>query len=608
MRLNKKDVFYALIMLSLIASLVYLITRTVLFLFAGYTAIEKFFSLLLTLGESFVLIHGLGYVLNVLRAFRNPEGEKAIYSLSGEEPSVAILVAARHEPKGVLENTFIALKTINYRNKCIYFLDDSSDEKYKKEAEELARDYDLILFRREERHGAKAGIINDCLKNLTEEYVAIFDADQNPLPEFLNILIPIMEKDEEMGFIQTPQFYSNIQESRVARGAGFQQSVFYEYICEGKNTGGAMFCCGTNVVFRRRALLDVGGLDESTVTEDFATSVKLHSRGWKSLYYNHVCAFGMGPENLTGYFKQQFRWATGTMAIFKKLVWRFLTRPFSLKPIQWWEYFLSSTYYLVGLAFFFLMICPIMYLLFRIPSFFAKPEIYFLAFLPYIGLSVSVFYMVLGTRNYNVKDLFLGQLLAISTFSIYLRAAFSSLLGFKTTFGITEKAKGKAIPYPKLWPQMTMMFLSFIAVIWGINRFIYEREPALLVNGFWALYHFVVLSSIFYFNEEEPSKISCKRLLKGVRFEYRVIENGHELEDLSKETWRDCFTVFLPECLKTGTLIMCKVNSPDKEAGIFDGKVIWSSGKKGRNGFETSIGLVTASEEDKDKLRKVMRR
>ena len=136
-----------------------------------------------------------------------------------------------------------------------------------------------------------------------------------------------------------------------------EPTVFYEYICEGKGSNDSMFCCGTNVVFRKKALSEVGGLDESTITEDFATSVKLHTNGWKSLYYNHVYAFGMGPENLTGYFKQQFRWAIGTISVLKKIIWQFVTRPFSLTFAQWWEYFLSSSYYLVGFAFFFLMIC-----------------------------------------------------------------------------------------------------------------------------------------------------------------------------------------------------------------------------------------------------------
>lgn len=506
MRLNKIPVFNLLPAFTLIAILIYIIIRVGLFFIGSYLIIDRVFAVILMLGEFFVLLHSIGYASNILRVSLgkkiNLADETAGKKRLENSPPVAILVAARHEPKEVLDDTFMALYNLNYRNKTVYFLDDSSEEEYKREAEELSKEYNLKLFRREQRHGAKAGIINDCLKNLTEKYVVIFDADQNPLPDFLGELVPIMEQNEKLGFIQTPQFYSNIEDTRVARAAAFQQSVFYEYICEGKSSGGAMFCCGTNIIFRRDALLDVGGLDESTVTEDFATSVKLHAYGWKSLYYNHVSTFGMAPQDLVGYFKQQFRWATGTISVFKKLIWRFFTHPFSLRPIQWWEYFLSSSYYLIGLAFFCLMICPVAYLLFKVPSFFVKPEIYFVAYIPYIILSMMVFYVLLGSRNYKIKDLFLGQLLGVCTFSVYIRAAVSAFLGVKTTFGITEKTKGKATPYIKLWPQLTFMLLNFIAAAWGINRFIYEREPAILVNGFWAFYHFGILSSIFYFNQE----------------------------------------------------------------------------------------------------------
>jgi len=505
MQIKRKDVMSAIVLFSLIAVIVYMVVRAALLFYAEYTLFEKAFSIVLICGEFFILIHAFGYALNILKVYRSQEKtrrEPFLGENPKDMPSVAILVAARHEPREVLEETFASLYNLKYKNKKIYFLDDSSDEKYKKEAEEIAEVFSLELFRRGDRHGAKAGVINDCLKKLDQKYIAVFDADQTPLPEFLDKLIPFLEEDEKLAFVQTPQFYTNIEESRVARGAAFQQAVFYEYICEGKNSQDAMFCCGTNIVFRRTALLDVGGLDESTVTEDFATSIKFHTTGWKSLYYSHVYAFGMAPENLTAYFEQQYRWANGTISVFKKILWQFVRHPFSLKLRQWWEYFLSGSYYMVGIAFFILMTCPIMYLLFNVPSFFARPEIYFLAFLPYITLSLVVFYMVLGRRNYKMRDLFVGQILGVVTFSVYLRAVVSALLGVKTTFGITSKAKEAAIPYFRLWPQLTIIILSYISIIWGINRFVYEREPALLINGFWALYHMVMMSSIFYFNEE----------------------------------------------------------------------------------------------------------
>ncbi|MDO8663084.1 MAG: glycosyltransferase [Candidatus Omnitrophota bacterium] len=502
MSLRKIAKYETLALFAIVSIIVYIIVRGTLLFFAEYNSIEKVMAIILICGELFVIIHGLGYTLNILRILKNPSNPETQTSLLKEEPTVAVLVAARNEPREVLEETFITLNNLNYRNKIIYFLDDSSDEKFRQEADRLSREYNLTIFRRSQRRGAKAGIINDCLKTLTQEYVAVFDADQNPIPEFLNAVMPLLENNKNLGFVQTPQFYTNIEKGRVARAAALQQAVFYEYICEGKSEGGSMFCCGTNVIFRRKALLDVGGLDESTVTEDFATSVKLHAKGWKSLYFNHVYAFGMGPEDLASYFKQQFRWAVGTISVFKQVIWKFLTKPNSLKPLQWWEYFLSSSYYLVGIAYLIMIICPVIYLLFRIPSFFASPEIYFLAFLPYIIFSTGVFYVVLRGRQYKMKDLFLGQLLGEITIPVYIQAAISAILGSKITFGVTGKNNAKAISCLRLWPQFTLVFLCFIAVIWGLNRFIYEREAAILVNSFWTMYHCIILSSVFYFNQE----------------------------------------------------------------------------------------------------------
>jgi cellulose synthase (UDP-forming) len=593
-----------LIVLALIAIAVYVIVRISLYFTPDYQWHEKILSALLMWAELFVLLHCVGYTINVLHVMLKKDDILPVYPPLKEEPSVAILVAARHEPKDVLEKTFDALTSINYSNKKVYFLDDSSEGKYKKEAEEICQRYGLQLFRREPRHGAKAGIINDCLTKLDQKYVAIFDADQCPLAEFLNVLIPCLESDDRLGFVQTPQFYSNIHESHVAKGSSFQQAIFYEYICEGKDVGGSMFCCGTNIVFRREALVDVGGFDETTVTEDIATSVKIHSKGWKSIYYGHVCTFGMGPENLTGYFKQQFRWSTGTLSVGKKLLWRFFTRPFTLKPLQWWEYLLANSYYFIGCAFFILMLCPILYIFFNVPTYFGEPKIYFLAFIPYFGLSMTIFYMALARRHYRIRDILLGQMLNAITFSVFIRGAFSAILGMKIEFGITQKTKGKPIPYIELWPQITMMFLNLAAVVWAINRFIYEQQAALLVNAFWALYHGVLLSSIFYFNDEDITKTDCLRLRRGVKFEYKKTAESSGFDALDKTAWVHTFSVFLPEPIKVGTLIWGKLKS--SHSVVFDGRVIWCSSKKYLRGWKVDIGIVTLPEMDREKIKHLL--
>jgi cellulose synthase (UDP-forming) len=155
--------------------------------------------------------------------------------------------------------------------------------------------------------------------------------------------VPILEADPKLAFVQTPQFYVNNKINRVAKAAYSQQVIFYTNICEGKSVANAIFACGTNVVLRVRALKDVGGFDEETVTEDLATSFNLHRRGYSSYYYSHVFVEGEGPMNIPGYCKQQMRWAYGTITVLKKVVWGLIRDPKSMTSSQWAEYLLSCT-------------------------------------------------------------------------------------------------------------------------------------------------------------------------------------------------------------------------------------------------------------------------
>ncbi|MFA7677490.1 MAG: glycosyltransferase [Candidatus Omnitrophota bacterium] len=435
---KKAGLFKGLLIFLFISILVYSLTRAVFIYYADYVPLEKILAVIFFLAESFVMLHAFGYFLSIYNLSRKKKELAQPPELKGFPP-VAILIPARHEPKKVLEETLATVYNLNYPNKTIYLLDDSTQEKYRQEAEGLASAYGAKLFRRSQRHGAKAGIINDCLKNLEDIYVAIFDADQNPLPDFLTRLVPFLESDPKLAFIQTPQFYSNLESSKIAFGSNMQQSVFYEYVCEGKSSNQSMICCGTNVVLRRQALVDVGGFDEATVTEDFATSFRMHLKGWKSLYYNHVHTFGMGPENLGEYFKQQNRWALGNVGVLRLIVKQFLRDPLSLKPAQWFEYFITGSYYLIGWAYLSLVICPIMYIFFNIPSFFMNPVVYCFTFFPYLLLSLAIFYASMSGRHYTVSQIFKGQMLAFISLPVYIRASFFGFIGAKGTFQVIAK-------------------------------------------------------------------------------------------------------------------------------------------------------------------------
>lgn len=535
----KKKLFLSLFALTIIAILFYLFVRIFLVAISEQQWIERILTLCLLLAESFILIHSIGYFLNLFRVINRASSFKSEIAKPqlNSYPSVAIVVAAYQEPLDILRDTLVCFYNLSYPNKNLYFLDDTRYDlpwdtlenklKYRQSIEELCQFLEVNLFRAN-WHGAKAGIINDFLQFRlgkikedfeftpyskavapeTEKYLIVFDADMNPFPDFVEYLVDIMEKRPKVAFTQTPQYYTNFEFNRVARTSGLQQAIFYEYICEGKDTQGAMFCCGTNVIFRRTALEEVGGFDEHSVTEDFATSFKFHKNGWESAYLNKVSAFGMGPEDLGAFFKQQYRWARGTIGILRMFPRElfFHLRKYTIN--QWWEYFLASSHYLIGFVFFLLVVFPVIYLFFNIPSYMADPVIYACAFLPYIMLTILTFIWTLKKRRYLAKDILSVLLINAVTFPVFMKAAFSALFGLNTKFSVTPKQGSTILSLHSLIPQILTGLLCVSAITWGIQRLYYEREPfyGLFLNVLWTFYNFLMISSFLYFNhsEEKP--------------------------------------------------------------------------------------------------------
>jgi cellulose synthase (UDP-forming) len=519
-------------MVAITMALIYLVIRTALLFGHDYHWYEYFMAALLLVAEIFLIMHGLGYMSEIIRVSHHPD------QLNPEvdpidHPPVAIVVASYNEPLNVLEETLACFNSLSYSNAYLYLLDDTryadhpDDEQlqqYKSDVESLCKRMAINLFRHKWHH-AKAGLINDFIyyqsnqpregSELTifqrippaggEKYMAVFDADQNPIPRFAEPIVAHLENNDHLAVIQTPQYYTNFENNMVARAAGLQQAVFYEFICEGKGTHNSMICCGTNMMLRVEALLDIGGFEEGSVTEDFATSLNLHMRHWSSRYFHHIIAFGLGPEDLGGYFKQQYRWALGSVGVVKDVLRAFFKSPKSLKAGQWWEYIISGSYYCIGFVYLIMGLCPILYVLFNIPSYFAKPEMYLMFFIPYFLLTLIAFYSTLGQRHYRVRDILLGQILIVNSAPVYIRAVIDSLLNRKKPFEITPKGTSSAVPLWDLKIHLIAGCLNLAALIWGSLRIYYAREQTapLTVNIIWCLYHFILINFIFYFNHPE---------------------------------------------------------------------------------------------------------
>ncbi len=191
--------------------------------------------------------------------------------------AVDVFIPVYKEPPEIVDLTVAAAVGLRSAEVRVWVLDDGNDDAMR----DLAARYDVGYIRRPQHTGAKAGNINHALPLTSAPFIVVFDSDHVADPGFLEATLGHME-DPSIAFVQTPQYYANTDGNRIAAASWAQQALFFGAIARGKDGLGAVFCCGTNVLFRRAAFESVGGFPDNSLTEDFELSIVLHERGWRS--------------------------------------------------------------------------------------------------------------------------------------------------------------------------------------------------------------------------------------------------------------------------------------------------------------------------------------
>ena len=375
--------------------------------------------------------------------------------IDGEEVSVDVLITVYGEPIEVIRRTAEAAKAVRGAHNT-WILDDGKSDAVR----DLAARLRIGYIRRLTNHGAKAGNVNNALTVAKGDFFVILDADFVPQPDFLEETLPFMV-DANVAFVQTPQTYGNMH-NIISRGAGYMQSMFYRFIQPGRTEFNAAFCVGTNVLFRRAAVLDIGGMYTQSKSEDVWTSLMLHERGWKSIYIPKTLAVGDAPETIEAYTKQQLRWATGGFEIL------FTHNPFSPKRKltldQRFMYFVTATFYLTGIAPGILLFVPALEVFFDLHPVNLQVDVltWFGFYAGFYLLQVLLAALTLGTFRWEVL------LLAANSFPIYLRALRNAFTGVDTKWHVTGTTK-RSSAFNFIIPQvLTFVFLlgTSIVSIW----------------------------------------------------------------------------------------------------------------------------------------------
>jgi len=229
--------------------------------------------------------------------------------------SVDVLIPTYNEDTQLLRGTISASLAITYPHRT-YVLDDGRREEVKDLCEELGADY---ITRPTNLH-AKAGNLNHALEMTTGELVIVFDADHVAEPSFIDRVIGYFS-DEGLGFVQTPHAFYNFDAYQgvlnYERGVYWEEGMlFYNVTQPGKNRWNAVTFCGSAAMFRRKALEDVGLIATQSITEDMHTGLRMHAKGWRSLFVNERLISAMAAEDITSYNTQRLRWGEGNLGIF----------------------------------------------------------------------------------------------------------------------------------------------------------------------------------------------------------------------------------------------------------------------------------------------------
>ncbi len=209
----------------------------------------------------------------------------------------------------------------------IQVLDDSTDETTKMAQARVdmyrRQGVDIELIHRHDRSGFKAGALKNGLKTATGEFIAVFDADFVPNPDFLKQTVPYFAKNPKIGIIQTRWGHLNRWYSWLTAAQALALDGHFAIEQTARNRSGLLINFnGTAGLWRRVCIEEAGGWQGDTISEDFDLSYRAQLAGWKCLFLRDVAAPAEIPPQLAAFKRQQFRWAKGSMQCLKKLGWR----------------------------------------------------------------------------------------------------------------------------------------------------------------------------------------------------------------------------------------------------------------------------------------------
>ncbi|MBD3347070.1 MAG: glycosyltransferase [Chitinivibrionales bacterium] len=405
----------------------------------------------------------------------------------------------------------------------IQVLDDSTDETRGYVDDAVTRlgkeGVRISAIRRTDRTGFKAGALQHGLQYTDAEFIAIFDADFVPKPDFLKKALPFFVDRPKLGLVQARWTHLNPKASLLTRGqsVGIDGHFMVEQAARSWNNLFMNFN-GTAGVFRREAIETSGGWQHDTLTEDMDLSYRMQLNDWETEYVPDIEVPAEVPEDINAFKNQQFRWAKGSIQTAIKIVPLLIEKKISV--FKFLQAILHLTHYVVH---------PLMLMM----ALLSMPILYFvkISLSPFMfGIVVSS--MVLATSGpstmYMVSQHFLGNKSIKKFFLIPImmligtglavnngKAVLEALFRLQSPFHRTPKKGEKNGGYYKPLKDITALIeivmgcycLISLRMFFGYTNFVVSPFLMLYASGFM----FVGALSIIHFQKPDLIDFKLKR-------------------------------------------------------------------------------------------------
>jgi len=377
-----------------------------------------------------------------LRFWKNKKISIPPAELDDNLPAITIQLPIYNE-KYVVERLIDSITALQYpiSKLQIQILDDSDDDTIEisklKVAEYQNKGFDIVLINRKERTGFKAGALKYGMETAKSEFIAVFDADFIPDSDFLLRVIPYFE-DPQVGVVQTRWEHLNQKYNFLTQLQAIQLNVHFTIEQTGRMASHYLLQFnGTAGIWRKTTIIDAGGWQSDTLTEDLDLSYRAQFKNWKIKFLEEIGAPAELPVEMIGLKSQQFRWMKGGAECAKKL-----TGPLWKSDLSFGQKIMGTAHLLASSIFVLVFLTgTISIFLF----FFDHLIDYDLSLFRYSMLSWAIIILVYYAANFNtriaVNPTFKDYLIFLIRFPAFLTLSMG--LSFHNSIAVWEGFTGK---------------------------------------------------------------------------------------------------------------------------------------------------------------------